>query len=190
MSLYLYQQNRVRAFADIPSWKVPPILWLGKALALGRPPSGLFVYSQADSTCRKLAEEHNLKAVLPILSVFDCHESYNLSVRKKLRASPQVCWANQLMTMMTGGLASGRCSSAFRQAQMGSSQSQPRMIFRTQRHIHESRRGRSRVANQPVFAGAITADRSASQKASENNTGHKPKVLRYYRFSSPVAAGA
>ena len=89
---------------------------------------------------------------------------------------------------MIGGLAPGRCSSAFRHAQLDFSQSQRRVFFQTRPNILQTRRGRSRFTNQPVLAGPITADKSASQKVSENSTGQKPKVCYDYRFSSPVTA--
>ena len=90
------------------------------------------------------------------------------------------------MPLMTGGLAPERCSSAFRQGQVGFSQSQRRAVFNPRPKIPQLRQGRSRFTNQPVLAGPITADKSASQKVSENNTGHKSKVCCHYRFCSPL----
>ena len=81
------------------------------------------------------------------------------------------------MPLMTGALAPGRCSSAFRQAQVDYSQSQHRVPLHTRPNLPQGRRGRSRFANHPVLAGPAIADKSASQKASQNNTGPKSKVL-------------
>lgn len=87
------------------------------------------------------------------------------------------------MPLMTGALAPGRCSSAFRQAQVDFSPLQHRVILHTRPNFSQCRRGRSRFANHPVLAGPVTADKSASQKASQNNIGHKPKVVCQYRFA-------
>ena len=92
------------------------------------------------------------------------------------------------MPLMTGGLAPGRCSSAFWQAHVGFSESQRRSVIHTRPNVHQSRQGRSRFTSQPVLAGPITADKSASQKVSENNTGHKSKVCCHARLCSFVTA--